>query len=1287
MRGLFSLRASVILVGTVFLAGMAVCRSQAEQAQPAPKWPPLHQAVLTGDVVRVRAIIDKGVSPSLAESVTRLTPLHLAAEKGNLPVVSALLDKDADRNAREARFGATPLHVAVYRGQDKVVDLLLRSPSADVNAAQTNGVTVLGAAVLQGNMEICRKLLTAGAKVDGNAGTFGPLHLAAERGDLDVVDLLIQSGADVNARGENGLTPLHRAAQMDRPEVVGRLLAKGADVNAKSEFGATPLLTASAAGNPEIVKRLLDAKANANMANTDGVTPLHAATQRADTETMTLLLKAGAKVDARRKGGYTPLHLAAFQGFGKTAELLIKNGADPKAETDLGYSSIFLAGENGSDEIVESMARATGLSLTNFPPRADIELLISDTGRNNKWTPNLKVGDRFDVKGADGKPVGGVFPDVNPLGQCLLPMPPDSELERLSNRMVSDKAAAMAGILVDRFQTAVANREAVFEVQLLQHSGIESGSASGTEQTMRGFFQVSYQALSNLTAYAGGAGISLRITGALMDDGGRGFARMFAIWQPLTQRIRRVDLFDCTASLVEIRPILESIGETRIRIFRSPSSGAVAPALALTRPETLGKMKREYSKLAVLERIPDMQGDVPGHLVAPVIGWWAGPDLINSPHLGFSKVSNRDMQLWTGSLAAEAAAEINIFASTPEAATQYMKERDINNANIICKDSELRAAAQRPGVMVFTTLEDAQHAATVVGGRPVKFTPVIDPRKPGYDAPVTKGEMAYALAKKALSPQSLPVFNTPENRNWVVKTATAANDYEPVDIPLNVNTLILATKPDQNNVAAANVTAGGEAKIPFAGWLDAKIEGNEGRSYSTKTVDLSPGATTVDGNGAKYVPGLTCAGFLENKRRDASQSGRLDDVSRMAGNLRSMGSGSSDKGSKVSPATFAHLQKAFNNTVRGLVDDQKMSPEMAQKFMQSGRFSGPFNGDITGGHVKGVLLQNAASVKGGLGGSSLAIIVADSSGVIDPLKVRRCATAVWAGYLSAEGPGISLDPVSKNSEQFNRHNVRYIGQVRNTDLGRVMRETDYLMKKWATGANAPYVEGYLSADDFAKKIGKRSVNRASRFWILPDNLTFSRAGNMLVLSSGRMMVKTEYIDGLKDGSKNEANELFAKWLTDNYNKVAEKYSSYADLFEYAQLTSLATYMRENSIPVLWFLLANRERILTEQSVPDVPAVVRQSSNDWRVQIQGGVEMDLVRTIRNSANYTKRGDAALSDAVAEGTRMVDGPVTFESDSTNYTAAPITSIAPLCTPAQGDVVQTDVALFDSYTAGKG
>lgn len=120
-----------------------------------------------------------------------------------------------------------------------------------------------------------KKLLKAGVPVDKKS-QYTPLHKAAERGNTNIVALLLEMRAKVNAKGDWGNTPLHLAARNGHADVVALLIQKGAKVNMRNVFGDTPLHEAAEeSGNHShlgIVTLLIKKGANVNMKDINGQT-------------------------------------------------------------------------------------------------------------------------------------------------------------------------------------------------------------------------------------------------------------------------------------------------------------------------------------------------------------------------------------------------------------------------------------------------------------------------------------------------------------------------------------------------------------------------------------------------------------------------------------------------------------------------------------------------------------------------------------------------------------------------------------------------------------------------------------------------------------------------------------------------------------------------------------------------------------------------------------------------------------------------------------------------------
>lgn len=219
----------------------------------------LHKAVLKNDGVLVKTLLAQGVSAEQRDGKER-TPIFRAAHRGYDEIIRILLDANADPNAVD-KWGNTPLFEAAQQGHVISVDLLITS-GAIVDIKNKHTETPLYTAVRNNHALVAKQFL--GKNADPNVWvegkTFAPLHYAAMRGDIDLLDALIDAGAQVNARGELGATPLHMAAAHGSLSAVELLLANGANVNAQTDKGTTPLHYAMTFGYTnvtEVVSTLL----------------------------------------------------------------------------------------------------------------------------------------------------------------------------------------------------------------------------------------------------------------------------------------------------------------------------------------------------------------------------------------------------------------------------------------------------------------------------------------------------------------------------------------------------------------------------------------------------------------------------------------------------------------------------------------------------------------------------------------------------------------------------------------------------------------------------------------------------------------------------------------------------------------------------------------------------------------------------------------------------------------------------------------------------------------------
>jgi ankyrin len=361
---------------------------------------PIWAASVNGGSVMVRLLLEAGANANAALLLGE-TAVMAAARTGNADIAEQLLSRGADPNARAAR-GQTALMWAVAQRHPDVVKVLL-AHGADVHARSDTWTQVMAVsphghaeynraipfgnntplmfAARTGDLESAKLLVAAGARVnDVDAWGVSVMTLAAHSGFTDLVDFLLDQGADVNASGA-GFAALHAAIMRRDETLVRTLLAHGADPNLplkdwtptrrqSSDFhfepelvGATPFWLAARYTQPNVMRLLVERGANPLFIHksdrvVDGrggkayehqfqsTTALMAATgmggggpawipvERSQREALTLetvklALGYGIDVNAANVDGRTALDAARALKFERVAALLVEKGARP----------------------------------------------------------------------------------------------------------------------------------------------------------------------------------------------------------------------------------------------------------------------------------------------------------------------------------------------------------------------------------------------------------------------------------------------------------------------------------------------------------------------------------------------------------------------------------------------------------------------------------------------------------------------------------------------------------------------------------------------------------------------------------------------------------------------------------------------------------------------------------------------------------------------------------------------------------------------------------------------
>ncbi|KAF5987960.1 ankyrin protein [Fusarium bulbicola] len=328
----------------------------------------------------VKFLTSKGANVSMVDN-KRQTPLNLASKSGNTEATLQLIDSGADVS-HESTGGFTPLSMASIRGHIEFAKLLIKR-GADINQVDGNGHLPLLLAVWCNQPELAELLIDEGAELeelDHEGNTFSllvvaagkghpnmvkalirkgfnpteaqPLLLAASYGgycgfpsDFDakeaaespdfprlgyrhVLELLLQSGADVNTNDMDGTTPLHVASLRGFTDIVEILLQKGAEMNVKTVAGQTPLHYSSGMGHFRVSQLLIQHGADVGSKDNCGRNALHHACCSGDLVVMNLIIASSQiqTLDEADHWGSTPLSLAARFGEAGILSALIDTG-------------------------------------------------------------------------------------------------------------------------------------------------------------------------------------------------------------------------------------------------------------------------------------------------------------------------------------------------------------------------------------------------------------------------------------------------------------------------------------------------------------------------------------------------------------------------------------------------------------------------------------------------------------------------------------------------------------------------------------------------------------------------------------------------------------------------------------------------------------------------------------------------------------------------------------------------------------------------------------------------
>ncbi|KAL7780982.1 ankyrin repeat protein [Trichoderma afarasin] len=299
-----------------------------------------------------------------------------------------LEDEDEDEDALDDEA----LLLASRRGQTAIVDLLLSHGASATSRNQYERFPLL-AAIENDHVPIVKLLLENGGEPDSEAERTGLLFLASQRGQTDIVHLLLSHGASATSRNPHGTFPLLAAVENDREPVVKLLLENGGDVNAKDTFydGHTLLWVALERGHEAVARLLVNKGADVNIIDTSGLPLLLWAVRRGYKATR-LLIDMGADINVRDENGRTALSYASSSDYEEAVRFLINNGAAINTSDENGRTPLSWASQLGHEGVVRLLINngaaintsdkdgLTPLSLASLFGHGAVVRLLSDNG-------------------------------------------------------------------------------------------------------------------------------------------------------------------------------------------------------------------------------------------------------------------------------------------------------------------------------------------------------------------------------------------------------------------------------------------------------------------------------------------------------------------------------------------------------------------------------------------------------------------------------------------------------------------------------------------------------------------------------------------------------------------------------------------------------------------------------------------------------------------------------------------------------------------------------------------
>ena len=310
----------------------------------------MNAATLTSQSAIIQYVVGKGANTNIVDE-EGYTPLMRLSFLGNLSDVKFLVESGANINYVPKK-GMTALCCACLSNHIECVKYLIEKGAHVCKDLESKEHLPIFSATIADNPEIIDLLIQNGAQI--NAHSYNkrlPIHTAARYGKLNALKYLVEHGADIdNNWMVMGQTPLFFAISNNNLDCVEYLLSKGANIEATDSTKRTPLMYAMCNLNNKLAEIILRHGANVNAIGLDNRTPPIFAALNDNYEGLKMLVQHKCNLDIVSNRGETALILGVIRGNIEIIRLLLENGANPNIKNQSGNTAISIS---KTDEITK----------------------------------------------------------------------------------------------------------------------------------------------------------------------------------------------------------------------------------------------------------------------------------------------------------------------------------------------------------------------------------------------------------------------------------------------------------------------------------------------------------------------------------------------------------------------------------------------------------------------------------------------------------------------------------------------------------------------------------------------------------------------------------------------------------------------------------------------------------------------------------------------------------------------------------------------------------------------